>query len=1259
MSFLQKLFGKSSGDSKDAGRKIRSPIDKLAIVIAAGGDATRMLYGGHRGRIPPGMSRVPMFVKKSCLSTMPVASGYTFVDVALGNISVLQKKAGGRIPCALVVGPNNQQVIRSAVQNTRLLHELNVQILEQDKHPVLDVSGSPIFWADDEIFYAPDGTGGCLAAVAHSDWLRDIIADGYEYIIVLFINDLASFSHIASMLDSFLKTKQDFLWISNDIGQRQLDLLKNTPEDSITETMIADLEDAPGAYLFRADCLKYVVELLEDHLVYKAVPIIDHGGNLLQSIRQEKFLSDVVRNLDRYPYLRQYEQLIKMKPGEILLGRYRIQKVRQTPNGILYDCIDQQTGESIVLDPNKKTQYAASNSAQKASKNLLKQVLSAVEAGETHSTFQLDIGQKKVGENLFDDFTVEDIKHGAFGIVYICKDENSNQTVAIKTFSDELRWAFPQQADHFGQEAYHWVLLDNHPNIVRASRVVEIFGRFHIVLEFVDGGSLRDVSRNQQIPLADGIQILLDTCYGVQFLHRQGLIHGDIKPENILLTKQRRAKLTDLGLAVPISEANAARGGTPGYQAPELMQGNRKQEVASDIYSLGAVALELFTGQVLSQSVGSGDYALPEIRLIVQNAISQNPSDRPSIDGLIDGLLPAYRKVAGSAYAPAEITYKEEENERFTYLANSLIVMGQAEKALSMCDDWIKKSPRQAEPRYTRALALYDLEQYNACYLACLEVRQNRTAFEEYKAQIGGLIELCKVQLGISEQSAEELEAYASMAMQINQSGHLALKYINAALRLNESLESAWAFKGECLYDFGSFAESIVCYKKALGSTDPRVAQIAKSGLARSEAVLSGKGGKQFQTATHIDQAELAFQAGEYKKSRDEFTEVLSIDPENSQALMGKGLAELNLGNVEFAIDNLRQSINSTPQNADNHFHLGFALLMNAEYLPAQEAFETALSLSPQYTKALHNKAICLLAQKKPNDAKSIFEEVLQREPGHAKAQEALQLIENSPEISWSIIPEKFWSDQALALAEKGLLREALICARNALKINSENATHWHNAGYFLWMIGQHRAAIEHCRRALEIDPTEVNAWNILGNALDDIGESDQSLDAFEKAVALNPNYYEAWNGRGLILQKKGQNQEALVSFEKALLINNRFGRGWHNKGGVLADMGRYQESIASYKKALAINPDHLGAANAMGISYLYLNEYEGAIDSFKQAIASRPDDADAWSNLGAAQFMQGDIANALLATQKALACNPNHGRARINLAKIKTLVNR
>jgi serine/threonine-protein kinase len=191
---------------------------------------------------------------------------------------------------------------------------------------------------------------------------------------------------------------------------------------------------------------------------------------------------------------------------------------------------------------------------------------------------------------------IDTIGKGGMGVVYKAQDPRIGRIVAIKTLFAH-RDVEPETRHRFLQEARSAGAL-SHKNIITIYEMDEDAGLAFIAMEYLEGEDLRAViSRRAPVPLEQKLHILTEICEGMAHAHAAGVIHRDIKPGNIFITRTGQVKILDFGLARVTSSEHTLTGtsmGTPSYMSPEQVRGE-KLDHRTDIFSLGVVAYELIT----------------------------------------------------------------------------------------------------------------------------------------------------------------------------------------------------------------------------------------------------------------------------------------------------------------------------------------------------------------------------------------------------------------------------------------------------------------------------------------------------------------------------------------------------------------------------------------------------------------------------------------------------------------------------------------
>jgi serine/threonine-protein kinase len=207
-----------------------------------------------------------------------------------------------------------------------------------------------------------------------------------------------------------------------------------------------------------------------------------------------------------------------------------------------------------------------------------------------------------VGEKVAERYELEElVGHGGMSSVYKAHDSLLERYVALKVLHEQYN-EDDEFVERFKREARSVAQLQ-HPNIVTVIDRGEEEGRQYIVFEYIDGENLKElVVRKGRLDVRDALEIAVEVARGLAFAHEHGLVHRDVKPQNVLLNGDGRAKVTDFGIARSrdVEHSVTQTGtvlGTSNYIAPEQASG-QPVDAQTDVYSLGVVLYELLTGEL-------------------------------------------------------------------------------------------------------------------------------------------------------------------------------------------------------------------------------------------------------------------------------------------------------------------------------------------------------------------------------------------------------------------------------------------------------------------------------------------------------------------------------------------------------------------------------------------------------------------------------------------------------------------------------------
>ncbi len=205
--------------------------------------------------------------------------------------------------------------------------------------------------------------------------------------------------------------------------------------------------------------------------------------------------------------------------------------------------------------------------------------------------------------------------HGSMGSVYKARDRETGEIVALKLLKPEIA-SDQAMMDRFKNELL-FARKITHKNVCRVHEFNRLGGVAYTSMEFVEGESLRSVlNRFGGLPVRKAVDLAHQICSGLQEAHAQGIVHRDLKPENVMIDAQGNVKIMDFGIARSMEAGTRLTGsmvGTPAYMAPEQVAG-KPVDYRTDVYSLGLILYEVFTGTPAFQAENAVAVALKQMR---------------------------------------------------------------------------------------------------------------------------------------------------------------------------------------------------------------------------------------------------------------------------------------------------------------------------------------------------------------------------------------------------------------------------------------------------------------------------------------------------------------------------------------------------------------------------------------------------------------------------------------------------------------------
>jgi tetratricopeptide (TPR) repeat protein/TolB-like protein/predicted Ser/Thr protein kinase len=785
---------------------------------------------------------------------------------------------------------------------------------------------------------------------------------------------------------------------------------------------------------------------------------------------------------------------------------------------------------------------------------------------------------------------------GGMGQVYGAEDTTLKRFVAIKRMAPQAK---STEADRkrLLKEAQRASAL-NHPNIGSMYDVVEHAGELWLVMEFVEGETLRD-RLQRPISTEEFFSIATQCCEGLQAAHEKGIIHGDIKPENIMLTAGNRVKILDFGVARRAWNSNpdeatksletmTATGGTPAYMAPEVLL-QQPDDGRSDLFSLGLVFYEMLGGEQ--------PFKTASLATTIARIVHTDP--------------PPLKNVPGPLTAVISRALAKDPNARYP-------------DAATLLED-LRRVEHGGRPKRASSVAGI-LHQYRALGALVIVV-----------VVVATLLAYRPLRRLFLPHAANNAAPQATGLPQTKILAVLPFTATNADPKLTalgEGLVENLAAKLSKLTEDRAFeVVPVRNLQERKVSTLPEAAHMfgANLGLALS---LDPQGDELLkityslldaQTGKALGGDSLTVPVADAFTVEQNVTEGtvkalhLQLRPEEEAALKYHGTD--NAAAYRYYLQAQGYLLDSSKaENLDNAGLMGReALKLDPNFGMAKAVLGESLWLKYSDTK---QKQWISPAQADCNDAVKLGNAGA---AGHACLGRIDDGTGHYPEaiaefqLALSLEPTN--EEAAVGLANsyehEGKITEAEKAYQQAVQAHPNSRYSYNSFGLFYLHRNQYDKALEMYRKVAEIAPDWYGTYANIGSIYDEMGQYEKAIDPLKKSIAIRPSY-AGYVNLGAAYFGLNKFDEAAQAYEEAIKLDPQQYVTWGNLGAALYYGGKKDQATAPYRKAvelalseLKVNPRDAELLSGLASYYSMLGDPKNALLYLGQALEHGHNDKD------------------------------------------------
>jgi len=778
---------------------------------------------------------------------------------------------------------------------------------------------------------------------------------------------------------------------------------------------------------------------------------------------------------------------------------------------------------------------------------------------------------------------------GGMGAVYRALDTELNRTVALKLVRPELA-TNPQTMQRFKQE----LLLASkisHKNILRIHDLGDANGIKFITMAFVEGTDLAGLlNREGRLPLDRALRLARQLAAALEAAHGEGVVHRDLKPQNILIDANENLYVSDFGLAKSL-EAEVSMGtrtgqilGTPRYMSPEQVEA-REIDHRADLYSYGLIVYEMLTGELPFR----GDSAMQ----LMYQRVSEPPKDPRTVvpdlpDWVANLVLRCLAKDPVARYQSAAEILRDLD----------------AMQAVAPKRDAGNQTISIQIPKPSKRSWMAIVSTFAALVTIVSAVPRARQAV-----------------VGMFSTKAPAIR-YRIAVLPLNFEGAPDLKYI--ADGIQDALTAKLAgLRNVYVADRASLTPSLLKDEaklaKALGvnvlitgtlqrSPDRLSVSLRAMDLTKNEALLT-------KAFPGVKQDPLSLEDTIF----NELARAMAIrqSQEEKQRTTARPTQDVTAYDLYLKGTNLIRGKRNATRAQE-----------------AYDLFEQATKLDPGFALAFSGMAdACILQYDATKDSKW-------PQLALGAAQQAQTLNDSQAQVHNSL---------GEVYSKMGRTEEAIAELKRALELQPNSDEAMRRLGTAYRNAGQHELAAKTYQQAVDTNPYYWNNYNLLANEYQKTGQAQRAIEVYRQVVTRNPQEARGWGNMGAAYYDLGNSAEAIRNFETAIAIDPTYE---YQLGVAYFYEGRYPEAEKMFSAVVKRTPDDAAAQAALGDAYRWSNQPEKASATYEKAIGlaidnlrTNPKDKDALDILALCYAKKGESQKAQNAIRQARQIDPKlHG---------------